>query len=340
MQKVNLSRRKFLKKAAGLAPLILSGAKCSENSIVYQKERKKMPVGNNEQNPGGNSPTVKTPIARRVLGKTGLEISLLAFGGGSQFMVNKDGDWEKLLQQALDMGINYFDTSSSYNGSEERYSEILPAYRSQVIVATKFDSRDVDAMKKEVEASLKRLKMDYVDVLLIHSIENNDSVAQIGNGVYKEMQSLKEQNIVKNIGFSSMNSAARSKELLEKLDFDVVLLAMNPTSYGDFTSTALPAARAKDVGVLVIKVMRDIVGKAATAEELMRYALDQEGVSGAVIGHTGMNILNQNIQIAQDYAAETFVPYDRFGLEMRLKPYAGPHALCWARPDYVDRYFA
>lgn len=105
------------------------------------------------------------------------------------------------------------------------------------------------------------------------------------------------------IGFSSMNSADRSKEIIERLHPDVALLAMNPTQYGRFAEIALPAARAKNVGVMAMKVVRNLVGvDGTTAEELMGYSLGQDGVSSAVVGH------------------------------------AGPHTLPWARPDYRDRW--
>jgi aryl-alcohol dehydrogenase-like predicted oxidoreductase len=253
---------------------------------------------------------------------------------------NDDGDWEPLLERAVQLGINLFDTSYTYQWkasmtSEERFGRILPAYRDRIILSTKFNSRDADGARREFEKSLSRLKTDHVDILMIHSIEESEDLGALERGPYREMVKLKEQGMARFIGFSSMNSAGKSRELLERLDLDVALLAMNPTKYGNFAETALPAARAKNVGAIAMKVMRDIVGTAATAGELLRYAWTQKGVATAVVGHYGMQVLEENVRLAREFGEAPRAP-DRTALERRLAPLAGPHRLCWARPDYFD----
>lgn len=285
--------------------------------------------------------TTDIPMPTRVLGKTGLQVSQLAFGGGSQFLKNKDGAWEPLLERAIKLGINYFDTSCDYKwsasmSSEERYGMILPKYRDQVIISTKFSKRDVKEAMQQIETSLKRMKIDHVDILMLHSVEPSEDLDAFEKGMYPQMMKLKEQGVTKFIGFSSMNSAEKSRDMIERFDLDVALLAMNPTKYGNFAQVALPAARRKNMGVLAMKVMRDVVGKKATPNELIQYALTQEGVSTACIGHFGMQVLEQNAQIVKDLATTKHAQIDRRELEARLAPLAGPHALCWARPDYYD----
>lgn len=295
-------------------------------------------------NAGAGISGMPAPFPTRILGATGLEVSCLAFGGGSQFLRNESGAWETILERAVEMGVNYFDTSSSYEygapeSSEERFGEILTPIRDRVIIATKFDSREPSGAMREFEQSLKRMKTDHVDVLLIHAIVPSDDVASLEAGVYAEMRKLKEEGTVRFIGFSSMDSAERSRELIEKLDIDVALLAMNPTRYGDFVTETLPAARARNVGVLAMKVMRDIVGTAATPAELLRYALSQEGVASALVAHHGMDKLRENIQIVRSLASDLesgIAAMEHERLEARLAHLAGPHALCWACPGYVD----
>ncbi len=318
----HLSRRQFMRRsAAGITTVSAATwlAGCSK-----AEEQKKM----------GRLP-------KRKLGKTGLDISLLAFGGGSQFLKNKDGEWEPILERAIQAGVNFFDTCSSYKwgaskSSEQRFGEILPQYRQDVIISTKFESREPDGMKKEVEKSLRDMKTDYVDILMIHSIEKSEDIDALEKGVYEEMLRYKEQGVAKFIGFSSMNSSEKSKEFMQKCDLDVAILAMNPTRYGDFAEIALPTAREKNVGVIAMKVYRDIVGKDATARELLNYALTQNGVSSAVIGHYGMNTLEENIELVQEFHQAENIQLDPTELENRLARLAGPHALCWARPDYYD----
>ncbi len=287
-------------------------------------------------------------IMRRKLGKTGLEISILTFGGGSQFLRNPNGEWEKILEAAVEGGINLFDTAPSYTSasfnqggtkspdSEDRYGEILPKYRKKIFLSTKLEERDPDKAKASVEASLRRLKTDYIDILYIHGITPDDNTAEIEKGLYRAMDSLKSSGMIRNIGFSSMDSAERSKELLEKLDFDCVLLAMNATKYGDFVNLALPVAREKNTGVIAMKVFRDIVGKGAGPQELLEYAWTQNGVSGALIGHYGLDTLHENLRIAGDFSKTGISGVDRRELERRMASLAGPHVLSWARPGYTD----
>lgn len=289
-------------------------------------------------------------IPRRILGKTGLSVSILAFGGGSQFLKNEDGAWEPILQKAYDSGINLFDTAPEYTvanyfkngdvkkslGSEERFGEVLSPYRKNIHIITKIDGRDPALVKKSVEESLKNMKTDYLDGLLIHAVSDKDSVGDIEKGVYREVADLKRQGIVKFIGFSSMDSAEKSKELLQNLEVDIAMLAINPTKYRNYSSVAVPVALEKNVGVIAIKVMRDIVGKDAKSSELFDYVWGEAHVASAMVGHTGMKTLDENIKLAVKYGKKELASVDRNDLERRLASYAGPHALCWARPDYRD----
>jgi hypothetical protein len=277
----------------------------------------------------------------RTLGKTGLKVSLLAFGGGSQFLLAKDGDWEPLLERAIASGINFFDTSTGYQWkssrtSEERFGQILPRHRKSVYVSTKFESRDPEKARAEFERSLRRMKMDYVDCLLIHSIEPSEDIAALGKGVYRTMQKLKEEKLARFIGFSSMNSSTKSKELMETLDVDVAILAMNATQYGDFAKVALPAAREKNVGVVAMKLMRGLVEEGAKPADLLYYAWTQPGVASTVIGHVRMSQLEENLRHAESFSAEKAAAFDRRGIETRVAHLAGPHVLCWARSGYRD----
>ena len=296
----------------------------------------------------------KTPapaaIPRRTLGRTGLSVSILSFGGGSQFLKNEDGVWEKLLQKAVDSGINLFDTAPEYTvanyfksgevkkslGSEERFGEILPPYRKNIHIITKIDGRDPDVAKKSVEDSLKFMKTDYLDALLIHAISDKDDVADLEKGVYSVVADLKRQGVAKFIGFSSMDSAERSRDLLQNLDFDIAMLAVNPTKYRNYAEIALPVAKEKGVGVIAIKAFRDIVGKTSTPSELLEYIWSHDEIAAAMVGHTGAKTLEENIRIATKYGKKSMTRTEKSDLEMRLASYAGPHALSWARPGYRD----
>jgi len=277
-------------------------------------------------------------MPKRVLGNTGLSVSILSFGGGSNFLKNKDGVWEPMIEKAIQEGINLFDTSAGYKfgnavTSEERLGQILPKYRKSILLSTKIETRDVSAGMKEFETSMKALKADYLDILLIHSIEKSEDIPALEKGLYKELIRLKEAKTVRFIGFSSMNSAEKSKEMLEKLPVDVCILAMNATKYGNFAKVALPVAREKNVGVIAMKAIRG-VEQSGTVPELLNYVWSQDGVATGVIGHVGMQNLEENIQSARSFKKMTRRECE--ALEAKVAHLAGPHALPWARPDYRD----
>ena len=330
-EKRNYSRREFISTSVkGAAVISASGMLSSESFGNFEK-------------PGG--------IPRRTLGKTGMSVSILSFGGGSQFLKNPDGEWEKLLQKALDSGINLFDTAPEYTianyfkpgelkksigSSEARFGEVLSPYRKNIHLITKIDGRDPASVKKSVEDSLKNMKTDYLDALLIHAISDKDTVADLEKGVYREIADLKRQGITKFIGFSSMDSAERSKDILQNLDFDIAMMAINPTKYRNYATIAVPVAREKEVGIIAIKVLRDIVGKDAKPAELFEYVWSEAGVAAAMVAHVGMKTFEENIKLAVKYGKTAEAGISKKEMESRLASYSGPHALSWARPGYRD----
>jgi aryl-alcohol dehydrogenase-like predicted oxidoreductase len=309
------ARRDFLKLSAGVA-----------TGTVFAALGQTAPAAADE--PG---------LPKRALGKTGMRITTLAFGGGSQFLKNKDGDWEPLLEKAIASGINYFDTHENY-GTEERFGRILPAHREKLYIATKFDPRDEKGMMASFEQSLKRMKTDYVDVLMIHDLSGKDDVETLEKTVWKRMQRLKGEGAARFIGFSSMRSSDKSKEFIEKLAPDVALVALNPTKYRSYAEKVLGPTRKQGTGVLAMKVMRGIVGvNGNTPRKLIGYALAQDGVASAIIGHYGMNILEENLQIVRELGSAKAMSQNRQRrIEHQCRSLAGPHALCWARTDYHD----
>jgi predicted aldo/keto reductase-like oxidoreductase len=102
-------------------------------------------------------------------------------------------------------------------------------------------------------------------------------------------------------------------------------------------SVALPVARKKGVGVIAIKVVRDLVGKDAMPRDLLEYVWTTDHVATAMVGHYGLDTLKENIKLAEEFGKTKGMSLDVAELEARMSAYAGPHALCWARPGYEDR---
>jgi diketogulonate reductase-like aldo/keto reductase len=348
--KKKTTRRNFIKKSSLGALSLTSGfsiiSSCSKkinsHETMSQIQKNHMFPDTEDRRPAiiheGSS-----SMPTRILGKTGLEVSLLAFGGGSKFQANTT-NWEEEIEKAIEVGINFFDTANDYiyrpnDHSESRYGAVLPKYRDDVIVCTKLNARDGDGAKAEFEDSLKRLKMDYVDILMVHGLCADDKFSVIENGIYKEMVKCKNEGTAKYIGFSVMSEddLPIARQAIENLDVDVIIGVINPfKKYGNVYNL-LSLIREKNIGMMAMKLMRDMVNKLATPKELIEYTLNHEGICGGVIAHTTIDILQQNVDLVIAYAASTGVRMgNSIELEERFKKLAGNFVPCWARPGYRD----
>ena len=271
----------------------------------------------------GSLSAAEPRLPMRPLGKTGERVSILACGGGQRFyQTRSDEDAVRFIVQAAEAGITYFDTADSYarGRSEQLFGKAFQARGGTqgLFVATKISTRDGAAAQGIVEQSLKNLKMDRVDLIHIHSLENEDDLARIEakGGVLETLLKAREQKLTRFIGITSHDSPAAMKLALERHDFDCCQMALNaamadmigttkPVTAGErsFESLALPVAQAKNIGVIAMKVFaRDaLAGQAeATPRNLIYYALSLP-VATAVIGHPTAEHLGQNVRLAKAF---------------------------------------
>jgi len=268
----------------------------------------------------------KPAIPRRVLGKTGVKVSALILGG---VVAMKEAPTAKfhpagLANAALDAGINYFDTAPAYGGgqSERNYGEVLATRRKEVFLATKTGNRSYDGAMREVDASLKRLRTDYLDLLQIHGVRAKDEFAKWDkpDGVLKALHKLRDEKVTRFIGVTGHESAESMLRAIELFDFDTVLTTFNPTMRRrPYQELVLPLARKKKIGILAMKVMGGGYGSLAIgnpirnddvwyhdeaphqtqAVMLIRYALGLP-ISAAVVGMGSLEYLRINVSAATD----------------------------------------
>ena len=104
----------------------------------------------------------------RILGKTGLKISRMGFGGIPIQRIDAEGT-KALMHKLLENGVNYIDTARGYTVSEEYLGIGLEGIREHFVLATKSMSRTAEAMAKDIDISLKNLRTDYIDLYQIHN---------------------------------------------------------------------------------------------------------------------------------------------------------------------------
>jgi hypothetical protein len=250
-------------------------------------------------------------MPRRTLGRTGVSVSILAMGCGSRFLQFPADQATSVIERAVGLGINYLDTAADYGKgeSETRVGRFLAARRRDVFVATKVPpgARTRDAALREVEASLKRLQTDHVDLLHLHGLGDEADLATIeaADGALKALYQLREQKVARFVGMSSHADGAVMAKAIERHDLDCVQMAMNPARALRFEQLALPAANRKNLGVILMKVTGQdkLLGAGkADAASLLRYAWSLP-IAAAVCGMPKLEFLEANVAVAQAFSA-------------------------------------
>lgn len=283
-------------------------------------------------------PTVK-------LGSTGARVPLMGFGCGSRWMSVQDDDTAlQMLEYALDQGLYYWDTASSYGNdqisSEERVGKILKNHRSKVFMVSKTGDRGAEEAKKSVERTLERLKTDHLDLLHVHAIASVEDAEQLGEKgkVLEVLHQYKSEGILKNIGFTGHASAEGMKRAAELYDFDVMMMALNHQSTDGsqkFEELPAPFAMKKGMGVVAMKVIRpreSVDGLAA--DDLVRYALSLDDFHMINIGIDSMEVLKANLEIIKGF--EPLDPQKMEELRLALQPFYRGRNVAWMKPSYRD----
>ena len=122
------------------------------------------------------------PLPKRTLGRTNVEVSILAFGCGSRFLMYEDEESAiAALNRAIDLGITYLDTAYAYGDgkSESRVGKVMTTRRKDVWLATKIPDRTRDGFLRRLESSLARLQTDHVDLVHIHSLGQANDLEKV-----------------------------------------------------------------------------------------------------------------------------------------------------------------
>lgn len=275
-------------------------------------------------------------IPTRILGRTSANVSILAFGCGSRFLMYKDEESATaILNRAIDLGITYLDTAYAYGDgeSERRVGKVMASRRKEVWLATKIPDRTRDEFLRRLEGSLKRLGTDHVDLVHIHSLGQAEDLkkTEAADGALKGLMEAREQKMARFVGMTSHTNGEVLAQAIERHDLDCVQMALNASRNGRFEELALPAAVAKGLGIIAMKVtgqeflVGDGVGK-ADMSSLLRYSLSLP-VTTAVVGMPRPEMLAHNVEIARTFSPLPDQEKDRLrqqlnrsreGLEKRL----------------------
>ena len=231
-----MRRREFLKQAAVSAAVVAASSRLQGKT------------------PGN-------PIPRRTLGRTGEQLSIIAFGG-IVVMNETTGDSRNIVAEAVDRGINYFDVAPSYGNAQERLGPALAPYRKNCFLACKTEGRMKDDSRKQLEESLRLLQTDHVDLYQFHALTKMTDLDKVlgSGGAMETMEAAKKEGKIRYIGFS-VHSAETAVAAMNRYSFDTILFPLNFVLYtqAGFGPQILKTAQEKKMGILALKGMAKTV---------------------------------------------------------------------------------
>lgn len=193
----------------------------------------------------------------RPLGRTGVKLSMLGFGGVVVMNVSTE-QASAHVKRAISKGVNYFDVAPTYGNAEQMLGPALEPYRKDVFLACKTKERTKDGARKELEQSLENLKTDHFDLYQHHAVTGLDEVEQIfaPGGAMETFKAARNEGKIKYIGFSA-HSVEAALAMLDSYDFDTILFPVNLTTWsaGNFGPQVLQKAHEKGMGILALKAM-------------------------------------------------------------------------------------
>jgi len=254
-------------------------------------------------------------LPRRILGKTNEPVTILGLGGawlahsanGRERKISEKQS-RAIIDAALEGGIRYFDTAPNYYLSEERLGPALAPVRDKVFLTTKLDHADAATAEKDLHTSLKLLKTDHVDLLLLHGLGletfEDFNALRKPDGALSFLVRAKEKGLTRFIGFSShprLMSAQRTFAV--ETGMDVVQPFINYVSRAEnrVEEILVEFARKQNIGVVAMKVLGGDGQFADEYDRAFRYTLSVPGVHCALIGASSVEQVQRAVKAARDF---------------------------------------
>ena len=254
----------------------------------------------------------KTPtLEYRTLGRTGLKVTVVSMG------VMNCSDPAVVLR-AYDLGINFYDTADCYmwGHNEEMVGKVFQGKRDKVFIQTKVHQNEEKKMRASVERSLRRLRTDYVDVLVWHGHSHPEEVSD--SNLYEFMTKMKKEGKVRFTGFSAHSRMASLLREAAKSNYhDVALVSYNFTHSKDLKEAVASAAKS-GIGIVAMKTQAGGYRKGrmeglSPHQAALKYVLMDQNVSAAVPGAT-------TVEEIEESAAVMRTPFSKGNLS-ELKQY-------------------
>src|ERR1700742_196396 len=248
--RVSADRRTFLKTGGAVAAgLLAQGAVPARAATTLGP----MPA----------NPRTMAAMPTRNLGKTGYKVGIFSLGG--QAAVEKPNNFDAavpIIERALDLGVNYIDTSSIYGGpprwSEQYVGQVMKTRRNEAFIATKTKERTRDGSMRMIERSLQLLNTDHVDLWQLHDVGLPQDVTAIfaKGGAMEALIEMHDQKVVRYLGVTGHYRPEALIDTVNRHNFDTILMALNAadTHIHSFSDKLLPLVVEKQMGIIGMKV--------------------------------------------------------------------------------------
>jgi hypothetical protein len=315
-------RRSFLKASGAIAAGLLT-----RSAIPAEAASTSLP-------PLPVNARTQSAMPTRNLGKTGYKVGIFSLGG--QAAIERPNNFDvavPIINRALDLGVNYIDTSSIYGGpdrwSEQYVGKVMKTRRNEAFLATKTKERTRDGSLRMIEKSLQLLNTDHVDLWQLHDIGLPEDVNAIfaKGGAMEALLEMQDQKVVRFLGVTGHYRPEALIDAINRHNFDTILMALNAADshIHSFTDQLLPLAVEKQMGIIGMKVpargrllaswtpppleqqQHSWEGSAIATRtgvmnmrEAMRFTLSHP-VSTVIIGCDNVAQLEENVQIAREF---------------------------------------
>jgi aryl-alcohol dehydrogenase-like predicted oxidoreductase len=245
------TRRDFLR--VGVAATLAAGAARVETAERVEGRLPELP----------SNPRTADAMPTRNLGRTGYRVGIFSLGGQSAIeRPNNEAAAVPLVERAIDLGVNYIDTSSIYGGPErwsERYiGQVMKRRRGEVFLASKTKERTRDGSLRMIERSLQLLNTDHLDLWQLHDVGTQADLDEIfaKGGAMEALVQAKEQKMVRFLGLTGHHRPEPLMEAMRRHPFDGLLLALNAADphHHSFAGALLPFAVERQVGLIGMKI--------------------------------------------------------------------------------------
>ncbi len=232
----------------------------------------------------------------RLLGGTGLKVSVIGFGGIPIQRVSA-AEAGSIVHKALDLGINFFDSARGYTDSEAKLGSVLRQRRNEAIIATKSMARTAGDMAADIRTSLKTMGVDYIDLYQMHNIKHKAALEKVlsPGGALEALQQAREDGLIRHIGVTG-----HIKEfLLETLkipEIETVQFPFNPVE-SNGVQELLELSGQTETGVIIMKPLAG--GAFSNTNLALRFILEHP-VSTVIPGMDSLMQLEENINAGLD----------------------------------------